>query len=152
MTKPRHHLLYRVFNETGDLLYVGATTNPSLRFHKHSRETDWWGEAARIELQHFDNVDDLLDAESDVIGRENPKYNVLWKIGKVRASAMKGPRRPRGDGTIFQRASDGMWIGKIDVLSFDGKRRQKVVSSKDRETAERKLAALKAEIAKGQSV
>lgn len=38
MTKPRHYLLYRVFNESGDLLYVGASINPSLRFDKHTRQ------------------------------------------------------------------------------------------------------------------
>lgn len=61
---------------------------------------------------------------------------------------MSPKRRGHGDGGLFKRA-DGLWIGSVEVPSTDGKRRQKRVASKDRNTALHKLRALKAEIAAG---
>lgn len=53
-------------------------------------------------------------------------------------------RRGRGDGGLYKR-SDGMWCASIDIPSHDGRRKRKVVSSKDRKKAAAKLAeAIKA--------
>lgn len=57
-------------------------------------------------------------------------------------------RRSPGDGTLFKRA-DGLWVGRVEVPSLDGKRRQKVVSSKDRNTCLRKLNEARAQVDAG---
>ena len=57
-------------------------------------------------------------------------------------------RRSPGDGTLFKRA-DGMWIGRVEIRSFDGKRRQKVVSSKDRNACLRRLKEARAQVDSG---
>lgn len=60
---------------------------------------------------------------------------------------VKRSRRQRGEGGLYQRA-DGMWIGVVDLgYGPDGKRRRKPVSSKSYAVAQKKLTALKREVA-----
>lgn len=49
--------------------------------------------------------------------------------------------RGKGSGSIYQR-KDGLWCASIEAGSVDGKRRKKVVTSKDRAVVERKLQEL----------
>lgn len=59
------------------------------------------------------------------------------------------PRRPRGDGSLFQR-DDGLWVGRVELpQTVDGKRRWKKVSAKDRNQAIRKLKKLRADVDSG---
>lgn len=62
----------------------------------------------------------------------------------------KRPPRAKGEGAIFQRKSDGMWIGTIE-LGYDenGRRRRRSVSSKDYRELVAKLDELKSEAADG---
>jgi integrase len=61
---------------------------------------------------------------------------------------MTPKRRNKGDGTLFKRA-DGMYVGRVELPSLDGKRRQKTVASRNRNTAMTKLRELKAAISAG---
>lgn len=67
--------------------------------------------------------------------------------------AKKGKRKPpraKGEGTIFQRKEDGMWVGAIDLPPDEnGKRRRRRVYAKDQRTLVAKLDELKAETAEG---
>lgn len=47
--------------------------------------------------------------------------------------------RGKGQGAVYQRASDNLWIGSIELPSPDGKRRRKVVTGKTETEAKRKL-------------
>lgn len=58
-------------------------------------------------------------------------------------------RRSPGDGTIFKRASDGLWVGGIELPTTDGIRRQKRVTAKDRATVIKKLRELRRDIDAG---
>lgn len=50
--------------------------------------------------------------------------------------------RKRTVGTLYQQA-DGLWVGAVELgVDANGKRRRRVVSSKDRATAETKLRAI----------
>lgn len=51
-------------------------------------------------------------------------------------------RRPKGTGGIHYRASDGLWLGTVDLGYAGGKRNRRVVSSKSRAVCEAKVAAL----------
>lgn len=59
----------------------------------------------------------------------------------------KDKPRDRGEGGIYQRA-DGLWAASIELPAHGGDRRRKVMTSKDKGTAIRKLNAAKAELAK----
>lgn len=59
---------------------------------------------------------------------------------KASATARRKTRRGQGDGSIYQRASDGRWLAVIDLGGGDGKVRQrKTVSAKTRAEVVRKL-------------
>lgn len=49
------------------------------------------------------------------------------------------PRRQRGEGSVFKRASDGKWVGRIDLGVIGGKRRRKTVYGRTQAEAVRKL-------------
>lgn len=58
-------------------------------------------------------------------------------------------RRSPGDGSLFKRSSDGLWVGSVEVPTADGKRRPKRVSAKDYKTAKRKLDELRTAVLAG---
>lgn len=128
-------VLYRIFGADGSLLYVGATMNPASRLQTHAKLQPWWEEASTIKLEHFASYEALIEAESEAIRTENPKYNQIHS--KIPTWTRK-PRGPQSEGTFFQRSSDGLWVGRIIVNG-----RQKQVTSKKREDAQRKLADLR---------
>ena len=64
-------------------------------------------------------------------------------------ASRRSARRAPGEGGLFKRA-DGMWVGRVDVPpGADGKRRRKVVYSRDRAKAAQKLRELHDDITKG---
>lgn len=61
--------------------------------------------------------------------------------------ASKTARRDPGSGSLYQRASDGLWMAYITLPDGpDGKRRRKVVSAKSKAKAAEKLRKLRAEL------
>jgi len=56
--------------------------------------------------------------------------------------AGKTGRRGHNEGSIYQRASDGKWVGSVDLGWETGKRRRKVVYGKDRAEVSRKVSQL----------
>ena len=40
---------------------------------------------------------------------------------------MSGRRRSHGEGSVFRRASDGRWVGRVDVGHVEGKRKRATV-------------------------
>lgn len=63
---------------------------------------------------------------------------------------MAGKQRAKGEGSIYQRSSDGLWIGSVEAgYDGNGKRVQKRVSSMDYRTLVAKMDALKADLADG---
>lgn len=75
------HVLYRMFDKNGTLLYVGRTAHPAERFKAHKYTKQWWSQVARIDLQHCANHDALEQAEREAIQGEWPLYNVQEKRG-----------------------------------------------------------------------
>lgn len=67
--------LYRMYDHTDTLLYVGITTNVERRIDKH-RKRSFWDSVERVELQHFDARLDALDAETLAIATEQPVFNL----------------------------------------------------------------------------
>ncbi|WP_083731264.1 MULTISPECIES: site-specific integrase [Protofrankia] len=55
------------------------------------------------------------------------------------APARRGRRRSHGDGALFQRASDGLWVGRVDLGWIDGKRVRKTVYGKTEKECRSKL-------------
>lgn len=75
----RVHCLYRFFDASAALLYVGITCNPGARIKAHSTQKDWWREVASSTMEHFDSREALANAERHAIRTEGPKYNIAGK-------------------------------------------------------------------------
>jgi hypothetical protein len=74
--------LYRHFDSSGNLLYVGCSLNWFQRTIMHSQQTSWFGEIVRIELEHFETREQALRAEWLAISSENPLYNKIAARGR----------------------------------------------------------------------
>lgn len=79
------HILYRFYDDIGELLYIGLTANPS-RFGDHKREKWWFREVVWIRLQYFNNRDLLKAAEKAAILAEHPRHNVSHNLGEWQES------------------------------------------------------------------
>ena len=56
--------------------------------------------------------------------------------------AVKG-RRARGEGSVYRRVSDGLWVGMLDLGIVDGRRRRKTVYGQSEREVARKLGTLR---------
>lgn len=62
---------------------------------------------------------------------------------------MANERRGRGDGSVFQRAQDGMWVGQIDLGWIGGKRKRKTVTAKTRKEVLARMRKAQREVEAG---
>lgn len=83
--------IYRLFDETGQLLYVGLTCQLARRLSSHELEKTWWADVAHISVEHYPTRDEAIDAESVAIRREGPRYNIVQPVGRPRRVASSDP-------------------------------------------------------------
>lgn len=69
-------MLYRHFDRSGVLLYVGISANALKRAAAHGVKP-WGVEISRIEVEHFETRRAALDAEAAAIRAERPRYNIV---------------------------------------------------------------------------
>jgi predicted GIY-YIG superfamily endonuclease len=136
-------VLYRFFDANGVLLYIGATSNFANRAAHHAARQPWWTDVTDIKVEHLESREALLAAEKDAIDIEGPLHNVIY--GSAPTPWLTKPRGPRGEGTVFRRR-DGVWVGRVELPSREGKRRYKYVSSRDHATVLQKFDQLKADL------
>lgn len=96
MVVTRPHALYRFFDATGVLLYVGITNNPARRFTQHGVDREWWHEVETIRMQRFDDRESVLAAEREAIKTEQPRYNIIH-AGPPTTAEMSTSSSPAGD-------------------------------------------------------
>jgi hypothetical protein len=72
----RPHTLYRFFDRSGRLLYIGITVAAAARWGQHSWDKSWWNEVATCTIQHFPRRSTALAAERAAIRSEKPLHNV----------------------------------------------------------------------------
>lgn len=70
------HQLYRHFGENGELLYIGISLSVTTRLGQHRLTSPWFEKISRIEVEHFSNRIDALNAEKKAIKSESPKFNI----------------------------------------------------------------------------
>lgn len=69
------HALYRFYDRTDVLLYVGISLDLPARLRKHKRDKPWWLEIANITIEPHESRADALAAEAIAIETERPLYN-----------------------------------------------------------------------------
>lgn len=90
--------LYRFYDTTGALLYIGITDAPRARWYQHARDKEWWPEVSRRELTWFSTRELAANAEAAAIKAENPPYNhthspspLLAEFGRTAWSFREAP-------------------------------------------------------------
>jgi hypothetical protein len=76
-TTIRAAALYRLFDTTERLLYVGVAFTPSARFTQHARTKVWWQDVAAKHVEWFESRAAAEDAEKSAIRTEGPLYNIV---------------------------------------------------------------------------
>lgn len=76
----RPHALYRFYDRSDVLLYVGITVDPGARFKKHGGDKEWWTEVDRINIEHYATRREALDAEKKAIKEEQPLHNKVHNV------------------------------------------------------------------------
>jgi predicted GIY-YIG superfamily endonuclease len=71
----RPHSVYRCFDKTGLLLYIGATFDVKDRMRKHKHASQWFHDVDRVDAELFNNRAEAFTAEKKAIKSECPKYN-----------------------------------------------------------------------------
>lgn len=72
--------LYRFFDESERLLYVGVTSVPRWD-GGHRRDKPWWTQVHKATVEHFDERTVALTAERYAIKTEGPEHNVVHNNG-----------------------------------------------------------------------
>lgn len=67
--------LYRLFNGTDQLLYVGISRNPIQRWGAHVDQHAWWASVVTYELEWFPTRAAAAAAEKTAIKSEAPMHN-----------------------------------------------------------------------------
>ncbi|MFF0546898.1 tyrosine-type recombinase/integrase [Nocardia thailandica] len=92
-------------------------------------------------------IEITAERPADLIAKEAAVRRLLRKLDAEKPK----PRRAAGEGSLYQRRRDGMWVGRIELPPSPAGERQrsKPVYSKDRATVVAKLGELKEAAAKG---
>jgi hypothetical protein len=68
--------LYRLFDEYGQLLYLGITGNPGQRWKDHAKAHPWWPEVTRRDVEWLPmGRNDAVRAERAALAAELPLYD-----------------------------------------------------------------------------
>ena len=67
--------LYRHFNQSEELLYVGISISAMSRLGQHAAVSPWFKDITRVMIETFPAREDALTAEKEAIKTEHPKFN-----------------------------------------------------------------------------
>jgi predicted GIY-YIG superfamily endonuclease len=68
--------LYRFYDDSGNLLYVGITNNLESRFSQHQKDKPWYHQVSEIKTETYPTRDAALWVERNAIRLEKPIYNI----------------------------------------------------------------------------
>ena len=76
--------LYRHFDRSGTLLYVGISLSALQRLGQHADHSHWYGSIARVDIEEFSTREEALAAEREAIQNEKPLHNIAHSgVGRV---------------------------------------------------------------------
>jgi predicted GIY-YIG superfamily endonuclease len=67
--------VYRFYDASGRLLYVGITANTTARWGRHKAKAAWWADRQRVEVTWHDDRVAAATEEYRAIRSENPIWN-----------------------------------------------------------------------------
>ncbi|MFH8531556.1 GntR family transcriptional regulator [Streptomyces tendae] len=73
---PERTALYRLYDASGRLLYIGITTEPKARFASHATYKSWWPQVTRKDVSWLEGTwRQALAVEAAAIQDEKPQFN-----------------------------------------------------------------------------
>jgi len=102
--------LYRHYDRSGVLLYVGIAIKAASRTNEHRRRSHWFYQIETIRLEHFETSADALAAEKVAIDNEKPLHNQRRDFAPLKERWI--PERP----SRFPCVVDGRVIEVADIL------------------------------------
>lgn len=82
--------LYRFYDDSGALLYVGISLHTAVRMMDHKRDKSWWPEVASITVEHHEiSRYDATRLERRTIHTEGPRHNIADTSTEVRTDNTK---------------------------------------------------------------
>ena len=75
--------LYRFYDGSGTLLYVGISLHAAQRASEHRKDKAWWPDVASMTIQHLPTRAAALEAERVAIINERPLHNVVHNRGHL---------------------------------------------------------------------
>lgn len=97
------HHVYRYFNESGDLLYVGCSMDLQTRERHHAVASEWFSMVTRRTEVAYPDFASARQAEKDAIRAEMPRHNRMF----YRSTAWGDP--PDGGG-LSARLARAIWM------------------------------------------
>lgn len=73
--------VYRIYDGSGSLLYVGMGNNPMNRWSSHAARHAWWAEAASFRVEWYATREEAQAVEKRAIQSEDPKHNIHGRPG-----------------------------------------------------------------------
>lgn len=71
-----NHQLYKHYDQSGDLLYIGISLSAINRLYQHKAKSHWYHNIARVEIVNFSSRGELVRAESRLIKSLKPRHNI----------------------------------------------------------------------------
>lgn len=76
------HHVYRMYDSTGRLLYIGQSVSLAERLGGHRSGSEWWPDVRTIKVEpHADSLA-ARSAEARAIATERPAYNVSGLVSR----------------------------------------------------------------------
>lgn len=79
MTEHAGDVVYRVYDEDDELLYVGMSSRVYYRLRSHESTQWWWGLAATVSIRRYSDRQAARSAEIWAIRTERPVFNIAGK-------------------------------------------------------------------------
>lgn len=70
--------LYRLYDATGQLLYIGISRSPLNRWGVHAENHAWWSAVATYRLEWHVDRETAIEAERRTVAAEEPLHNVQY--------------------------------------------------------------------------
>lgn len=123
--------LYRLYDEAGELLYVGITNDPETRRTYHARQKAWWPDVCRWTVEWRATRDEAEAAEAEVIGRENPRWNTIRPdAGGRMLHGRRGGRPATGKTPVRKiRVDNELWDAVAAKAKAEGRTVTDVINS-----------------------
>ncbi|MFF2244277.1 GIY-YIG nuclease family protein [Arthrobacter sp. NPDC058130] len=91
MLAARPTTVYRLYDKSESLLYVGMTVDPESRFRQHRNwHVDWWPEVDSVLFEDHPNRAEAAFAEKVAMILERPRKNVVGNHARAQSYASGG--------------------------------------------------------------